>query len=107
MENEIIFMFIKAFVVGGIICVIAQILINYTKITSGRILVSFLLIGVCLQAFGLYQYLVNANVESFQPINANFGILNPIDVRDKKQRYVEYGIRSKQEIENILNVLNN
>ena len=75
MENEIIFMFIKAFVVGGIICVIAQILINYTKITSGRILVSFLLIGVFLQAFGLYQYLVDfAGAGATVPISG-FGYL--------------------------------
>ena len=75
MENEIIFMFIKAFVVGGFICVIAQILINYTKITSGRILVSFLLIGVFLQAFGLYQYLVDfAGAGATVPISG-FGYL--------------------------------
>ncbi|MDY6367963.1 MAG: SpoVA/SpoVAEb family sporulation membrane protein [Clostridia bacterium] len=51
--------FLKVFLVGGAICTIAQVLINYTKITSGRILVYFLLIGVVLQAFGLYQYLVD------------------------------------------------
>ena len=38
---------------------IAQLLINYTKITSGKILVLFLLSGVVLQAFGLYQYIVD------------------------------------------------
>ena len=37
---------------------IAQLLINYTKITAGKILVSFMLAGVVLQAFGLYEYLV-------------------------------------------------
>lgn len=52
-------MFIKAFAVGGTICVIAQLLINYTKITSGKILVYFLLAGVFLQAIGVYQYLVD------------------------------------------------
>ena len=41
---EIIFMFVKAFVVGGLICTVAQLLINYTKITSGKILVYFLLV---------------------------------------------------------------
>ena len=56
---EIFLMFLKAFVVGGAICTIAQLLINYTKITSGKILVTFLLAGVVLQAFGLYQYLVD------------------------------------------------
>ena len=51
---------------------------------------------------GLFNYLVNANTDNFQPINANFGILNPIGVKDKKQRYIEFGIRSKKEMENIL-----
>jgi len=56
---NIIFIFIKAFIVGGAICTIAQLLINYTKITSGRILVYFLLSGVLLQALGIYQFIVD------------------------------------------------
>ena len=56
---ETILQFVKAFVVGGVICTIAQILINYTKITAGKILVVFLLAGVFLQAIGVYQYLVD------------------------------------------------
>ena len=48
-----LFMYLKAFVVGGTICMIAQLLINYTKITSGKILVYFLLAGVGLQSVGL------------------------------------------------------
>ena len=59
MELEIFLTFLKVFVVGGTICTIAQIIINYTKITSGRILVYFLLSGVLLQSVGLYQYLVD------------------------------------------------
>ena len=54
-----LFMYLKAFAVGGTICMIAQLLINYTKITSGKILVYFLLAGVTLQSVGLYQYLVD------------------------------------------------
>ena len=46
---EIIFMFVKAFTVGGLICVIAQIIINYTDLTAGRILVYFMLAGAVLQ----------------------------------------------------------
>lgn len=56
---EILLMFVKVFLVGGAICTIAQILINYTKITAGRILVYFLLAGVFLRAVGLYQYVVD------------------------------------------------
>ena len=56
---ELFLTFIKAFCVGGAICVLAQLLINYTKITSGKILVTFLLAGAFLQAVGVYQYLVD------------------------------------------------
>ncbi len=56
---EIFMDFLKAFIVGGAICSLAQVLINKTKLTSGKILVYFLLAGVVLQAFGLYQYLVD------------------------------------------------
>lgn len=50
---------------------------------------------------GLYNYLINANVNSFQPINANFGILNPIKERDKQKRNSEYRLRSLKEIDTI------
>ena len=55
---DVIFTYLKAFAVGGSICMIAQLLINYTKITAGKILVFFMLAGVVLQAFGIYEYLV-------------------------------------------------
>ena len=58
MVYEMLSGYLKAFLVGGAICTIAQLLINYTKLTSGKILVYFLLSGVILQAFGLYEYLV-------------------------------------------------
>lgn len=72
---ELFLMFLKAFAVGGAICTIAQLLINYTKITSGKILVTFLLLGVVLQAFGLYKYLVDfAGAGATVPISG-FGYL--------------------------------
>ncbi len=75
MALELIIMFIKVFVVGGIICSSAQLLINYTKITAGKILVLFLLIGVALQAVGLYQYIVDfAGAGATVPISG-FGYL--------------------------------
>jgi len=68
-------MFIKAFVVGGAICVIAQIVINFTDISAGKILVYFMLAGVVLQALGLYQYLVDfAGAGATVPISG-FGYL--------------------------------
>ena len=50
--------FIWAFVMGGLLCVIAQILIDKTKLTPARILVSYVVIGVFLGATGLYEKLV-------------------------------------------------
>lgn len=49
---------IKAFVVGGLLCAIGQILIDYTKLTPARILVSFVVSGVILGGIGLYEPLV-------------------------------------------------
>ena len=56
---DMILMYLKAFLVGGTICLIAQFIINKTKLTSGKILVYFMLAGVVLQSVGLYQYLVD------------------------------------------------
>lgn len=51
--------YIKAFVTGGLICVVGQILIDKTKLTPARILVAFVTAGVFLQLIGVYQYLVD------------------------------------------------
>ena len=50
--------YIKAFLVGGLICVIGQILLDTTKLTPAHILVIFLVSGVVLGAIGLYEPLV-------------------------------------------------
>ena len=50
---------LKAFVVGGLICVIGQILIDKTKLTPARILVLFVTTGVILGGLGIYKYLVD------------------------------------------------
>ena len=50
--------FLKAFIVGGIICVIGQLLMDYTKLTPARILVSFVVLGVILGAIGIYKPIV-------------------------------------------------
>lgn len=51
--------YLKAFLVGGFICMLGQILIIKTKITSARILVSFVVAGAILEGCGLYEPLVN------------------------------------------------
>ena len=50
-------MYLKVFFVGGLICLIAQILIIRTKLTSARILVMFLMVGALLGGLGVYGYL--------------------------------------------------
>lgn len=50
--------YLWAFVVGGAICAVGQVLIDYTKMTPARILVMFVVLGVVLGAFNLYQPLI-------------------------------------------------
>ena len=72
---EIAFGFLKAFTVGGLICMIAQVVINYTDLTAGKILVIFMVSGIVLQGLGLYQYLVEfAGAGATVPISG-FGYL--------------------------------
>lgn len=72
---EIFWGFAKAFAVGGLICMIAQVVINFTDLTAGKILVMFMLFGVALQGLGLYEYLVEfAGAGATVPISG-FGYL--------------------------------
>ena len=50
---------IKAFFIGGIICAVGQVLIDYTKLTPARILTGFVVLGVILSALGLYKPVVD------------------------------------------------
>jgi stage V sporulation protein AE len=50
---------VKAFLVGGAICAVGQILIDYTKLTPARILTGFVVAGVILSALGLYKPLAD------------------------------------------------
>ena len=56
---ETVLQYIKAFAVGGLLCVIGQLLIDYTRLTPARILTSFVVAGVALGALGLYQPLAD------------------------------------------------
>lgn len=51
--------YVLAFLVGGILCVIGQILIDKTKLTPARILVSYVVIGVILGGIGIYKPIVD------------------------------------------------
>ena len=56
---EMLWMLVKAFVVGGVICMIGEVLILKTQLTSARILVGYVTAGVILGALGLYKPLID------------------------------------------------
>ena len=56
--TDIILPLLKAFFVGGLICTVGQLLIDFTKMTPAKILVSFVIIGVVLGGLGIYEPLV-------------------------------------------------
>lgn len=56
---DMILMYVKAFVVGGLICAVGQVLIMKTQLTSARILVGYVTAGVVLGALGLYKPLID------------------------------------------------
>ena len=75
MVLEIVLAFVKAFAVGGLICALAQLIINFTDLTAGKILVLFMLGGIVLTALGVYQPLVEfAGAGATVPISG-FGYL--------------------------------
>lgn len=51
--------YLIAFLVGGAICAIGQVLIDFTKMTPARILVTYVVVGVILGGLGLYQPLID------------------------------------------------
>ena len=51
--------YVKAFLVGGLFCVVGQVLIDKTKLTPARILVGYVVTGVLLGALGLYQPIID------------------------------------------------
>ncbi len=57
MAMEYFLSYLKTFAVGGAVCMIGQILINKTKMTSARILVTFLLLGLVLEITGAFRYM--------------------------------------------------
>ncbi len=55
---DILISCLKAFLVGGLLCAIGQVLIDYTKLTPARILVTYVVAGVILGGLGIYQPLI-------------------------------------------------
>lgn len=86
--------YVYAFVVGGAICVIGQILIDKTSLTPARILTSFVIAGVVLTALGLYEPLVQfAGAGATVPISG-FGYLMANGVKDAVENRGALGILS-------------
>lgn len=56
---DIFLNFVKAFIVGGLICAVAQLLIDKTSLTPARILVAYVVAGVVLGAVGIYKPIVD------------------------------------------------
>ena len=74
--------YLKAFLVGGLLCLIGQLLIDKTKLTPARILVSYVVIGVFLGAIGVYQPLADfAGAGATVPLTG-FGNLLAKGVKD-------------------------
>lgn len=74
--------YVKAFVFGGILCVIGQLLIDKTKLTPARILVAYVVAGVILGALGIYESFANfAGAGATVPLTG-FGYLLSKGVRE-------------------------
>lgn len=84
----------KAFCVGGLICMLGQILIDFTKLTPARILVSYVVAGVILTGIGVYDPIVNfADAGATIPLTG-FGYSLANGVKAAIEEYGPIGILS-------------
>lgn len=86
---DLILKCLYAFLVGGFICLIGQVLIDYTKLTPARILVSFVVSGVVLTAIGIYEPIVKfAGAGATVPLTGfGYNLANGV-----KEAVSQYGI---------------
>lgn len=84
--------FINAFIFGGLICALGQILIDKTSLTPARILTAFVVAGVVLGALGLYEPIANAGGMGASIPISGFGNLMAQGVRDALRRDGALGI---------------
>ena len=86
--------YVKAFIIGGLFCVIAQIIIDKTKLTPARILVAYVVVGVILGGVGIYKSLVDfAGAGATVPLTG-FGYLLAKGVKEAVQEDGFIGILS-------------
>ena len=89
---ETIMEYVRAFLVGGAFCAVAQILIDKTRLTPARILVTYVVCGVALGALGIYKPLIDfAGAGATLPISG-FGYLISRGVREAIDREGFMGI---------------
>ena len=82
---DLLLTYLRAFFVGGIFCVIAQILIDRTKLTPARILVTYVVAGVVLGGIGIYEPIVDfAGAGATVPLTG-FGYLIAKGVKESVQ----------------------
>lgn len=89
---ETIMEYVRAFLVGGAFCAVAQVLIDKTRLTPARILVTYVVCGVALGALGIYKPLIDfAGAGATLPISG-FGYLISRGVREAIDREGFMGI---------------
>ena len=84
---EILINCLKAFITGGFICLIGQALIDYTKLTPARILVSFVVSGVILTGLGIYEPIVKFGGAGATVPLIGFGYSLANGVKEAVQQY--------------------
>lgn len=91
---EIFLEYAKAFLVGGALCAVGQVLIDYTKLTPARILVAYVVAGVVLGGLGWYQPLIDfAGAGASVPLTG-FGSLLAKGVREAVKKDGLLGVLS-------------
>ena len=90
--TSLLISYLKAFLVGGSLCLIGQLLIDFTKLTPARILVSYVVAGVILGGLGLYQPLIDfAGAGATVPLTG-FGSLLAQGVKEAVREHGFIGI---------------
>ena len=74
--------YLQAFSVGGLLCAVGQVLIDYTKLTPARILTAYVVTGVVLGAFGIYESVVELGKAGATVPLTGFGYLLAKGVRE-------------------------
>lgn len=89
---DIFLTYLKVFLTGGIICTIAQLLIDKTKITPAKILVIFVCMGTILTGLGIYQHFINFGSSGASVPISGFGYSLATGVMEEVDKIGFFGI---------------